>query len=420
MEHSFQAAAKAVKLSESQLTAISHPQRIAEVYFPVKMDSGKTRFFYGYRVQHNNARGPYKGGVRFHQDNDLKEVSELAFWMAMKCAVVGIPYGGGKGGVKVNPKELSKKELERLTRAYTRSIADIIGPEKDIPAPDVYTDGQVMSWIYDEYVKYQIAANKITGATAQNKFKKFARAVVTGKPLKLGGSLGRDIATALGGVYVLEEIIKLKGLSKECLSVAIQGFGNAGSNAAKLLFQRGFKIMAIADSRSAILAEDQNKGLDIEKLVDYRRHNGSIENFPGTQTISQAKLLTLPVSILIPAAMGGLINSEDAREIKAKIVLELANGPCKPAADEILAKREDLLLIPDILANAGGVTVSYFEWWQNINNKYWTEKKVFDELKKIMSRATSDIWKIRNKFKTDMRTAAYILALQRLAKKIKA
>lgn len=420
MEHSFQAAARAVKLSEAQLTEISNPQRTVEVSFPVKMDSGKTRFFYGYRVQHNNARGPYKGGIRYHQDSDLKEVAELAFWMAMKCAVAGIPYGGGKGGVKVNPKELSKKELERMTRAYTRAIADIIGPWRDIPAPDVYTDGQVMSWVYDEYVKYQIAANKITKAADKNKFKKFARAVVTGKPIKLGGSLGRDIATALGGVYVLEEVIKLAKMQQKCLSVAIQGFGNAGSNAAKLLAQRGFKIAAIADSQSAIMADNQADGLDIEKLISYKRHNGSIAGFPGSTTISQAKLLVLPVDILIPAAMGGLITADDARNIKAKIILELANGPCKPAADEILAKREDILVLPDILSNSGGVTVSYFEWYQNIHDEHWSEKKVFDELKKIMNRATGDIWRLRDKFKTDVRTAAYILALQRLASKMKA
>ena len=419
MEHSFQAAARVVKLNEAQLTAISRPQRIVEVIFPVKMDSGKTRFFYGYRVQHNNARGPYKGGIRYHHDCDLKEVSELAFWMAMKCAVVGIPYGGGKGGIKVNSKELSKRELEKLTRAYTRAIADIIGPERDIPAPDVYTDGQIMSWIYDEYVKYKMAADKITGAAARNKFKKYARAVVTGKPIKLGGSLGRDIATALGGVYVLEEILKIQKLSPRGLTVAIQGFGNAGLNAAKLLVQRGFKIIAVADSCSAISANDKSRGLNVAKLIGFKRQAGSIAKFPDTRVISQAELVRLPVDILIPAAMGGLINVDDARNIKAKIILELANGPCQPKADAILAKRQDILILPDILANAGGVTVSYFEWLQNMKDERWSEKKVFDKLKKTMSRATSDIWKLKNKFKTDARTAAYILALQRLVKKIK-
>src|SRR3989338_397112 len=420
MEHSFQAAARAVKLSEAQLAIISQPQRIVEVSFPVQMDSGKTKLFYGYRVQHNNARGPYKGGIRYHQDSNLKEVSELAFWMTMKCAVVGIPYGGGKGGVKVNPKELSKKELERLTRGYTRAIADIIGPERDIPAPDVYTDGQIMSWIYDEYVKYKMAADKITGAAARNKFKKYARAVVTGKPIKLGGSLCRDIATALGGVYVLEEILKIKKISPRSLTVAIQGFGNAGSNVAKLLAERGFKIMAVADSCSAISANDKNQGIDIAKLIGFKRQSGSIAKFPDTRVIGQAELVRLPVDILIPAAMGGLITVDDARNIKAKIILELANGPCQPAADEILANRPDIVVLPDILANAGGVTVSYFEWLQNMQDERWSEKKVFDELKKIMSRATGNIWKLKNKFKTDVRTAAYILALQRLAKKIKA
>lgn len=419
MEHSFQAAARAVKLSKEQLAIISSPQRIVEVTFSVKMDSGQIRLFSGYRVQHNNARGPYKGGIRYHQDSNLKEVSELAFWMAMKCAVAGIPYGGGKGGVCVNPKELSKKELERLTRAYTRTIADIIGPERDIPAPDVYTDGQVMSWIYDEYVKYQITKQKIVGAPARARFKKWARAVVTGKPIKLGGSLGRDIATALGGVYVLEEIVKLKKLSPANMSVAVQGFGNAGSNAAKLLAERGFKIVAIADSRSAIATDNQTEGLDVEKLAVFKKSSGSIKDFPDSRNISQADLVRWPADILIPAALGGLITAGDARLIKAKIILELANGPCRPAADEILSKRGNILVIPDILANAGGVTVSYFEWLQNLKDERWSEKKVFNKLKEIMSRSARDVWNRKNQHKTDLRTAAYILALERLSKKIK-
>lgn len=420
MKHSFQAAAKAAKLTDEQLSVISRPQRVVEVSFPVKMDSGQDKVFYGYRVQHNNARGPYKGGVRYHHECDLAEVSELAFWMAMKCAVAGIPYGGGKGGVKVNPKELSDGELERLTRAYLRAIADVIGPDRDIPAPDVYTDGRVMAWLYDEYVKYQISKNRITRTADKNKIKKDSRAVVTGKPLKIGGSLGRDIATALGGTYVLDEILRLNKMPSTGLTVAIQGFGNAGSNMAKLLFAKGFKIIAMADSRSAILAGDQNVGLKANEVIDFKQKTGSLSNFPGADVISQEELVRLPVDILIPAALGGLINADDAKQIKAKIVLELANGPCQPEADQILSGRPELLVVPDILANAGGVTVSYFEWLQNKRDEKWSEKKVFDELKGIMGRAVKDIWGLKNKHKVDLRTGAYILALGRIADKMTA
>lgn len=404
MNKTLKKAAQAINLKKEYLNILEKPQRVVMVNFPVKMDSGEIKMFCGYRIQHSNTRGPYKGGIRYHQDCDLEEMGDLAFWMTMKCAVVGIPYGGGKGGVTVNPKLLSVKELERLTRAYTQAIADVIGPQKDIPAPDVYTDARVMSWIYDEY-------SKIVG--------KKTPAVVTGKPIKLGGSLGRDIATALGGIYVLEEIIKLLNWQNKNLSVAIQGFGNAGSNMAQLLAERGYKILAVADSQTAILSEDLKEGLSVKSLIEFKQRTGSVKNFPSSKNISQKDLVcTTPVNILIPAALGGLITKDDAKKIKAKIILELANGPLREGVDEILEKRK-ILVIPDILANAGGVTVSYFEWLQNLKNQRWSKEKVFSELKKIMNKATQDVWKIKRQCRTDIRTAAYILAIQRITKKVK-
>ena len=404
MNETLKKAAEIIKLKKEYLEILARPQRIVQVNFPVKMDSGEIRMFCGYRIQHSNARGPYKGGIRYHQDCDLAEVADLAFWMTLKCAVVGIPYGGGKGGVTVNPKTLSGQELERMTRAYTRAIADVIGPRKDIPAPDVYTDARVMSWIYDEY-------SRIIG--------KKTPAVVTGKPIKLGGSLGRDIATALGGVYVLEKIIKLLGWQRKKLSAAIQGFGNAGANMAELLSGRGFKILAVSDSQAAIVSKNLKEGLNVKSLIEFKKRTGSVKNFPGSQNVSQKELLcTTPADILVPAALGGLITQDDAHKIKAKIILELANGPLKEGVDEILDKR-GVSVIPDILANAGGVTVSYFEWLQNIKNQRWSKEKVLAELKKIMMRATKDVWKIKQKYRIDMRLAAYILAIQRIVKKIK-
>jgi len=403
MNETLKKAAQIIKLKKEYLEILAKPQRVVMVNFPVRMDSGEIKMFSGYRVQHSNLRGPFKGGIRYHLGTDMAEVSELAFWMAIKCAVVGIPYGGGKGGVTVNPKILSLKELEKITRAYTRAIADIIGPQKDIPAPDVYTDARVMSWIYEEY-------SKIVG--------KKTPAVVTGKPIKLGGSLGRDVATALGGVYVLEEIVKLQNWQSKKLSAAIQGFGNAGMNAALLLAERGYKILAVADSQAAILCQNAQRGFNIKSLIEFKQRTGSVKNFPSSKIISQKDLICSPVDILVPAALGGLITKDDAKKIKAKVILELANGPLREGTDEVLDKRK-IIVLPDILANAGGVTVSYFEWLQNLKNQRWSKEKVFDELKKTMDKATRDIWKIKQQYHTDLRVAAYILAIQRIIKKSK-
>jgi len=410
-----QKAAKILKLDKKHLKVFAKPQKVVEVNFSVEMDSGETKTFYGYRVQHSNILGPYKGGIRFHPEVCLKEVSSLAFWMTIKCAVVGIPYGGGKGGVQVNPMELSAGELERLTRAYTRQIAEYIGPKQDVPAPDVYTNSEIMKWLYDEYCRVQLEKKQPKTKQERERIKKGCLGVVTGKPMSHGGSHGRNIATALGGVYVLEEILKNLKNKIKGQTIAIHGFGNAGSNMAKILAKRGFKIMSLADSRAAITSKDR-KGLNINKLIAYKKKTGSIKDFPGSREIMANKFFGAEVDILIPAALGGVITKENANEIKAKIILELANGPIVPEADEILYKK-GIIVIPDVLANAGGVTVSYFEWWQNLKDRHWEEPKVFVELKKKMSRATKEVWRNKEKYKTSLRSGAYILAISRLLKK---
>ena len=394
-------AAKIAGINENKLQILEKPQRIIEVNFPVKMANGDIKVFDGYRVQYNNFRGPYKGGIRFHQQVDMDEVKTLAFWMTIKCAVVNIPFGGGKGGVTVNPQKLSPKELENLTRAYARAISDFIGPNKDVPAPDVNTNAQIMAWLVDEYSKV---------------VKKKTPAVVTGKPIKLGGSLGRDTATAQGGIYVLLQIIKKCPLFSEKkfseLTVAVQGFGNAGYNAAKILHQLGFKILAVSDSHGGIYA---TAGINPEQIMKHKEKTGTLNNAPDTKTITNKQLLELPTDILIPAALENQITEINAKNIKTKMVLELANGPTTNEADKILSNK-NILVVPDVLANAGGVTVSYFEWLQNIKNKKWDAEHVQLKLKQTMIKALNDVWKIKEKYNTDMRAAAYILALQRLIK----
>lgn len=393
-------AAEILKADKHILKLLKKPQRILEVNFPVRRDSGKTEIFHGYRVQHNNWCGPYKGGIRFHSEVDMEEIKTLAFLMTLKCAANNIPFGGAKGGVVVNPKKLSLGELERLTRGYTFAVADIIGPKKDVPAPDVYTDARVMAWIFDEY-------SKIAGKMP---------AVVTGKPLALGGSYGREVATALGGTYVLDEILKKNRLAGKKLKVAIQGFGNVGFNIAKFLYERGHKILAVSDSASAVLADKKNNkdGLDPVELLKHKEKTGAVEGFTGTIKISQKDVVCLcSLDILIPAALGGLITKDDAKKMSVKIILEMANGPFKKGVDEILNKR-GILVVPDILANAGGVTVSYFEWLQNIKNQRWSEKKVFADLKRSIIKSFNAVWRIKEDYKMDLRTAANILALKRL------
>ncbi|MFH1134007.1 MAG: Glu/Leu/Phe/Val dehydrogenase [Nanoarchaeota archaeon] len=386
--------AEVMGLSKEELLLLNSPKRIVQVTFPVRMDSGERRLFTAYRVQFNDARGPAKGGIRFHHQVDMSEVKSLAFWMAIKCAVANIPYGGGKGGVVVDPKTLSGRELEAVSRGFVRSMHQVIGPDIDIPAPDVYTNPQVMAWMLDEY-------ETITGHHRPG--------VITGKPLALGGSKVRDIATALGGTYVLHEWARQRGLNPKQLTVAVQGFGNAGMVAAQLLHEQGLKVIAVSDSKGGIFNE---KGLDIPEVV-ITKQQGSVQDYSKGQRITNEQLLELQADVLIPAALSDAITAANATNVKAKAILELANGPLSPEADDLLfAKGVDVL--PDVLANAGGVIVSYFEWVQNNQGYYWSEEEVKERLDRILKHAFKEIDEMRRLKKVDYRTAAYIIATKRI------
>lgn len=392
-------AAKIGNFNEEFIKLLREPNREVRVSIPVKMDNGSIRSFEGYRVEYNDALGPYKGGIRYHHDTEINEVKALAFWMTLKCAVAGIPMGGGKGGITVDPKGLSKAELERLSRGWVGRLSDILGPHKDVPAPDLNTTPEIMSWMADEYEK--ITGDK-TGAT------------FTGKPVDKGGSEGRGPATGLGGFYVLEALKNKLGLPEKC-SVAIQGFGNVGSNGAKILFENGHKIIAVSDISGAILNED---GLDINSLFDYVKTNGNIANFPGSKSITNTELLALSCDVLIPAAFENQITDANAKDVKAKVILELANGPTTPEADEILYGM-NIPIIPDILANSGGVTVSCFEWEQNLKGEKWTEAQVFEKLRPMMIDASEKIYEKAKAHNTDLRRGAFILALEKIQEKMK-
>jgi glutamate dehydrogenase (NAD(P)+) len=390
--------AEKINLDEGIHKKLQHCKRELTVSIPVKMDSGKLEVFTGYRVQHNIDRGPAKGGIRYHPQVTLEEVKALAMWMTWKCAVVNIPYGGAKGGVVCNPKELSEGELERLTRRYTSEISIIIGPEKDIPAPDVYTNPQIMAWIMDTYsmnVGYSVPA------------------IVTGKPLSVGGSLGREEATARGCMFTIKEALDYLNISYQP-TVVIQGYGNAGSIVARLLHQEGAKIIGVSDSKGAIYNKN---GLVPEEVLEHKQRTSSVIGFKNAEEISQSALLELETDILVPAALENQITQENAPRIRAKIIAEAANGPTTPEADEILFERE-VFVIPDILANAGGVTVSYFEWLQGLQMYFWTEAEVNSKLKEVMSRSFKEVVAIKEKEKCDMRLAAYILAVKRVAEVI--
>lgn len=370
--------------------------KIIEVALPLPLDDGTIKVWRGWRAQHNRARGPYKGGIRFHPEVSLNEVKALSMWMTWKCAVADVPFGGGKGGVIVDPKKISVGELERLTRLYVDRIYPDIGPEVDIPAPDVNTDPRVMGWFYDEF-------SKLAGRPEP--------ACVTGKSIAAGGSAGRDTATARGGTIVLAEVLRQLDLKLPWRTVAIQGFGNAGANAARLLAQQGYIILAVSDSRGGVYGR---KGLDIEKLVSYKKKTGSVVGFPGaTKKVTNKQILELPVDILVPAALGHQITAANAGRIKAKVILELANGPVSPEADAKLLKRRKVI-IPDILANAGGVTVSYFEWVQNRQRVAWSEAEVFKQLVAKLETATAAVVKMQRQYSVDLRLAAYLLAVQRV------
>ncbi|MBI5728443.1 MAG: Glu/Leu/Phe/Val dehydrogenase [Candidatus Magasanikbacteria bacterium] len=401
-------AAAAIGLEPGIKEILKHPQRVLTVCIPLRLDDGSIRVFTGFRSQYNDARGPFKGGIRYHPDVTLEEVKALSFWMAMKCAVVDLPLGGGKGGIIVDPKQLSEGELERLSRGYIQSVAKYIGPTQDVPAPDVYTNPKIMAWMLDEY-------ERLAGEHAPG--------VITGKPLALGGSAGRSFATAQGGVYVLREAAKKLDLDPKKTTVAIQGFGNAGSYMAKLLRAAGYRIVAVSDSRGGVLAMNDEErtinSLDIDALEKYKKESGTVAGFPGTEKISNEALLELDVDVLVPAALENVITSDNAGKIKAQLLIELANGPVTPDADQNLAER-GIVSVPDILANAGGVTVSYFEQVQNTMNYYWTEEEVLVKLEKIMTTAFQAVWDRREKYGVDLRTAAFVLGVERIAAAMRA
>ena len=394
-------AANIIHLDNSTLAVLEAPKRILTVTIPVRMDNGQIRTFTGYRSQYNNARGPFKGGIRYHWNVTEDEVKALSFWMTMKCATVGIPLGGGKGGIIVNPKELSKRELELLSRGYIQAISHYIGPDQDIPAPDVYTTPEIMGWMLDEY-------EKTVGHHAPG--------VITGKPLALGGSAGRGFSTAQGGVYCLQQALKRLGKQAHETTVAIQGFGNAGAHMAHILHDLGFRIVAVSDSKGGVRTHAER--LDIPALERHKEVSGSVVGFPDVEVITNESLLELPVDVLIPAALENQITKDNAAHIKAHIIGELANGPTTPEADEILFAHRHLV-IPDILMNAGGVTVSYFEQVQNAMGYYWTEAEVLQKLEQIMVDAFTAVWETKDKHSIDMRTAAFVLAVDRVATAMK-
>lgn len=387
--------AAAVKpFPENFLVRMHAPEREIKVSIPVLMDDGKMRVFEGYRVQYSSVRGPYKGGIRYHRDTDVNEVRALAFWMALKCAVVGIPMGGGKGGVTVDPKALSKGELERLSRGWVKALFPVLGPHRDVPAPDVNTTPEIMVWMADEYEKL---TGDRTGAT------------FTGKPIKHGGSEGRGAATGMGGFYVFEALREAANVPASA-RVMIQGMGNVGGNAAKIFKEHGYTIAGMSDSKGGILSEN---GLDPAEVERYKKEHGSLAGFPGVREVSNAELLTAPCDVLIPAALENQITKENAKEVKAKLVLELANGPTTPEADDIFLRR-GISVVPDILANAGGVTVSTFEWEQNLKGEHWSEEEVFKKLKDILAAEAKNIWGRAEELKTDLRRASFIVALTRI------
>ncbi|MBT3817365.1 MAG: Glu/Leu/Phe/Val dehydrogenase [Candidatus Magasanikbacteria bacterium] len=391
-------AAGIMNLDSNTHEVLKYPQRVLEVAIPVSMDNGTTKVFTGYRSQYDDTLGPYKGGIRYHPGVTKDEVKALSFWMMIKCATVNIPMGGGKGGVIVNPKELSEGELERLSRGYVQKLWRNIGSDKDVPAPDVYTTPQIMGWMRDEY-------ERIVGHSDPG--------VITGKAIKDGGSEGRSYATAQGGVYCTIEIAKKINLTPESTTVAIQGFGNAGSHMARILSGLGYKIVAVSDSRGGIV---NMEGLDIDQVSEHKKNTRSVSDFSNAKNISNEEILELGVDILVPAALENVITKENAGQIKAKAIVELANGPTTPDADEIL-NANGVIVIPDVLANAGGVTVSYFEWDQNVKGEHWSEEVVIEKLEKIMVHAFQGVWTVKEKFNIDMRTAAFVSAIERVTSK---
>jgi len=392
----FNRAADYLNLEPSMRRVLETPKRQLIVSIPVKMDGGDVQVFEGYRVQHNIARGPAKGGIRYHPNVTLDEVKALASWMTWKCATVGIPYGGGKGGVICDPKRMSKDELERLTRRYAFEIAPIIGPDRDIPAPDVYTDEQTMAWIMD-------TISMVRGHTELG--------VVTGKPVSLGGSLGRAEATARGCLYALREACRVNDMSLSGSRVSVHGFGNAGANIARLVAEDGARVVAICDSKVGLYSAS---GVDVQEALRHKAKNGSLAGCKGAKEIAGDDVLTVDCDILLPSALENAITLANVGQVKAKIIAELANGPTTPSSDRVLTD-EGVFLVPDILANAGGVTVSYYEWVQDQYSFFWSEKQINETLEQAMKTAFNAVHETANRHDTDMRTGAYILAVARVA-----
>lgn len=391
--------AEKLNLDPAVVERLRHPKRILQVSVPVRMDDGAVKVFQGYRVHHNVDRGPAKGGIRYHPDVSLDDVTALAFWMTMKCAVVNLPYGGAKGGVVCDPKTLSEGELERLTRRYASEISILIGPERDIPAPDMNTNEKIMGWIMDTYSAQ--VGHSVPG-------------VVTGKPVEIGGTEGRREATGRGVAFMIEELARLKGLDLKKSRVAIQGFGNVGSNAARILSELGVPIVAVSDALGGV---HNAKGLDIEALRHYAERE-PLSTFPKGEPMTNAELLECDCDILIPAALENQINENVARRLRARVVVEGANGPTTNEADAVLRDR-GVLVVPDILANAGGVTVSYFEWVQDLQAYFWDEREVRDRLRSILGRAFQEVWRTAEEAQVDLRLAASLVALKRLAQAVR-
>lgn len=392
---------KAMKIGsfpDGFVARLREPDRDIRISIPLTMDDGTMKIFEGYRVQYNNTLGPYKGGIRYHPDTEINEVKALAFWMMLKCAVAGIPMGGSKGGITVDPKKLSKGELEKLSRGWVQKLTDVLGPHKDVPAPDVNTTPEIMAWMADEYEKI---TNDKTGAT------------FTGKPIEFGGSEGRGPATGLGGFYVFDTLREKLNLPQKC-KIAIQGFGNVGRNAGEIFAEHGHSIVAVSDSKGGIYNPN---GIDIKKLAEHKKSAGTLSGFEGSTSITNEELLELECDLLVPAAFENVITDMNADKVRAKAVLELANGPVTPEADEILFKK-GLPVVPDILANSGGVTVSYFEWKQNLKGEHWSEKEVFDKLRPMMEDASRKIADKAGAYNASLRMGAFILALERIKEKI--
>ena len=388
-------AAKILKLDLGVRDMLATPKKVLTVSLPVKMDNGKIKVFTGYRSQHNDFRGPHKGGIRYHPDVTIEEVKALSMWMTWKCAIVDVPFGGGKGGIICDPKRMSNGEKERMTRRYAYAISEIIGPGKDVPAPDVYTTGKEMAQIMDVYSVMHGQGEP---------------AVITGKPLSVGGSLARNVATGLGVAYCVREGAKKIGLKLKGAKVVIQGYGNAGTFSAEYLEKMGAKTIAVSDSKGSII---NPKGLDSKKVLEYKNKHGSVIGYPGSKKISTEQLLTTPCDILVPAALENQITPDVAKKIKCKIIAEAANGPTTPEADEILFKK-GIMVIPDILANSGGVCISYLEWVQNLQRYYWTFDEVAGKMEEHIVRGFNDTYNLAKKHKVDMRKGSMVLAVGRV------